>query len=270
MYLEISDRVNPDKAPSPKDPKTLLCLVLDIGEEMLTAGGEVNRVEDSIYRMLTAYGYRKVNVFTITEFISVSFLDPEGRIVSESRRVYKHENNMHHLEDLNELSRRVCGNPMTVRELYDALNEMKPVKYSQNPWVMMLAYFLGSGGFAVFFDGSIIDGIVAGFIGILIYLSGRFTKVSQMNKFLYIALAALLSGFAAILLKSLGIGEHLDKIMIGDIMLLIPGLALTTSFRDVMRGDIIAGLLRFIESIFIAAAIAVGYALPLMIYGGLL
>ena len=66
----------------------------------------------------------------------------------------------------------------------------------------------------------------------------------------------------------IGIGDHQDKIMIGGIMLLIPGIAMTNSIRDMLTGDIVTGMLRLVDSILRAAAIACGFALSLMITGG--
>ncbi len=60
-----------------------------------------------------------------------------------------------------------------------------------------------------------------------------------------------------------------DKVMIGNIMLLIPGMALTNSIRDLLCGDIVAGLLRLVESLLIALAIAAGYSIPLILLGGI-
>ena len=42
---------------------------LDMGKALLLAGGEVTRVEDTITRILHAYGMHKVGVFTITSLI---------------------------------------------------------------------------------------------------------------------------------------------------------------------------------------------------------
>ena len=64
-------------------------------------------------------------------------------------------------------------------------------------------------------------------------------------------------------LLHIGIGHHSDKIMIGNIMLLIPGLALTTSLRDLINGDTISGLLGLFEAVIKAIAIAIGSALVL-------
>ena len=50
---------------------------------------------------------------------------------------------------------------------------------------------------------------------------------------------------------------NMDKIMIGDIMLLIPGIPATNSIRDMLMGDTISGLMRLIESILWAGALPV-------------
>ena len=51
--------------------EVILSKILEIGEGMLISGGEVNRVEDSITRLCTAYHMRNINVFTITASIVV-------------------------------------------------------------------------------------------------------------------------------------------------------------------------------------------------------
>ncbi len=53
-----------------------------------------------------------------------------------------------------------------------------------------------------------------------------------------------------------GLGQNPDKIIIGNIMLLIPGIALTTSLRDMINGDTISGLLGLSEAVLKALAIA--------------
>ena len=50
-------------------------------------------------------------------------------------------------------------------------------------------------------------------------------------------------------------------------MTLIPGIGLTNAFRDLFTGDSISGLLRTIEAILTALAIAAGYFI-VAIFGG--
>ena len=47
----------------------VLCVALDVGENLLHCGGEINRVENTIERICRAYGAKHVEVFTITSVI---------------------------------------------------------------------------------------------------------------------------------------------------------------------------------------------------------
>ena len=69
------------------------------------------------------------------------------------------------------------------------------------------------------------------------------------------------------ILTALGLGTHVDKILIGNIMLLIPGIELTNGMRDLFSGDILAGLLHIGEAVFLATVIALGGAYILSLGG---
>ena len=58
---------------------------------------------------------------------------------------------------------------------------------------------------------------------------------------------------------------NLDKILIGCVMVTIPGVAITYAVRDMLLGNIITGLLRFANSLLVAASIASGYVLALIL-----
>ncbi|WP_369819412.1 threonine/serine exporter family protein [Tissierella sp. P1] len=76
------------------------------------------------------------------------------------------------------------------------------------------------------------------------------------------ALAALLSH----ILVHIGVGENIDKVIIGSIMCLVPGVAITNSIRDTMSGDFVSGLSRGAEAVFSAIAIALGVGIILNFY----
>ena len=59
-----------------------------------------------------------------------------------------------------------------------------------------------------------------------------------------------------------------DIVIISSIMLLVPGLAITNAIRDSINGDVVSGLARATEAIFIAVAIAVGSGLVFSFIGG--
>lgn len=53
------------------------------------------------------------------------------------------------------------------------------------------------------------------------------------SQMMYLLFAAFIMGTLAMSFKFTGLPFHADKIMIGDIMLLIPGLLMTNAVRDI-------------------------------------
>ena len=76
-----------------------------------------------------------------------------------------------------------------------------------------------------------------------------------------------IAGFLAIVFTKLGFGDNYDKLMIGTIMLVIPGLSFGTSIRDLLCGDTLSGILQLFQSLLLAAIIAFGYTIALFFLG---
>ena len=249
------------------DYHKLLQAILDIAEEMLVCGAEVDRVEDSIERMCYAYGCDRVNAFIITSNIQVTFEDPRGNIITQIRRLKRNDTNFDRLDYLNDLSRYICANKPDLETLvqkYEAVMNRKQLPI----WLQYFGAVLVASGFAVFFGGNFADAIASGVLGIVITLITRILAKIEENQMAKLFISSVIAGFLAIVLVAVGIGSNVDKIMIGGIMLLIPGIAMTNSVRDLLIGDVVTGMIRFVNSLLMAAAIACGFALPLILTGG--
>src|SRR5574344_2381884 len=115
-----------------ENPAQLLSAILDVGEMMLISGAEVNRVENTIQHMADAYGFSRVDVFTITSSIVVTVHDPLGDIYTQTRRIKGYETDMRKVEECNSLSREVCRKPLSLKELMTRIDEIKSQKgYSE-------------------------------------------------------------------------------------------------------------------------------------------
>ena len=251
------------------DYSKLLQNILDIAEEMLVAGAEVNRVEDSIERMLSAYGcpWDRVNAFITTTNIQTTFEDPEGNIITQIRRVKRSDTNFDRLDYLNDLSRYICANTPELPEIRERYLEVMARPYNSG-WIKYLSGVMVAGGFSIFFGGSIFDGLISAIVSLLIIFLLDYFKRYNINSMGIIFMTSIISGVASILLCSLGLA-NLDKVLIGEIMLMIPGIALTNAIRDMLLGDIATGLLRLANALLIAGAIALGFATPLAMMKGL-
>lgn len=241
----------------------VLSISLDIGAGMLRCGADMHRVEDTVSRINRAYGAEEIEVFSISYLLLVTVGHGEGSR-TESRRVTSYATDLARLEALNDLSRRICREtppPETVCADVAAL--CAPRRAEQ--LLSFLGYLLGSAGFCIYFGGSPADAAVSSLIGALLWLSDQRLRSKLPNRLVYTLLTAfamgLLGGGIARLIPAL----HADKIMIGDIMLQIPGLLLINGLRDMLLGDTMTGLFRTIDALLTAAFIAVGFAGALLV-----
>lgn len=129
-------------------------------------------------------------------------------------------------------------------------------------------YALISSTFSVFFGGSAWDSLAAALSSIFVFAIQHFLKKTRMNDILQSLLTSAFTACVVVLLLRLGIGQASDKITIGNIMLLIPGIAFTTALRDLINGDTISGLIGICEAVIKAIAIAIGFAAVLAQFGG--
>lgn len=236
----------------------LLHCAMDIGEEMLRCGAEVSRVEDTVERIGLAYGAQRVDVFTITSSM-VATLWRNGEAVTQTRRIREHATDFERLLRLNALSREICSTQLDFAEVQNGLF-MAVAEPPTPEWMKSLAFMLIASSFCVFFGGSAVDALVSGVIGLSLKRLMTATRKIRLNTVVTNGALAFIGGLIALFLLHLNIGEHYDKIVIGDIMLLIPGIALTHSFCDMIGGDLISGMQRFCEALLSSAVIAVGFA----------
>ena len=245
----------------------LLSCALDIGEQMLISGAEVGRVESAIRYICNAYGSSRTDVFTITSSIVVSITDETGNHCTQTRRITGTHTNLTRLHRLNDLSRNICARTPD----YEYVQQQLCGICSQRAyplWLEILATGLIGFSFAIFFGGSLTDGLVAALLGFGLRLTTWLLQKAAMNAVFVNVVSAFLLSLGAISLVRAGIGHDANKIIIGNIMFLIPGIALTNSLRDMISGDIMTGMLRFLDAVLVAAAIAAGYILAAQLLGG--
>lgn len=244
-----------------------LTLIMDIGEQMLVCGGEVSRVEESIKRMVMAYRAKRADVFIITSSMVVTVEDEKGLCHTRTRRVTSISTDIEKLHRLNALVRTVCDSALDCDTLSAELQNIRKVK-PYPALVTLLSYGVISAAFTLFFGGTLVEAACALPIGLILGLLVLLCDKGNLNRIF----AKLLCSFAAALLAFssvlLGLVPTADHIIIGYIMTLIPGVGLTNALRDLFVGDSITGVLRTIEAVLFALAIAGGYFLAFFTMGG--
>lgn len=264
VYESMAD--NRECRTDKEEISVILSLIMDMGELLLAHGAEVSRVEDTIRRLCRAYGCIRSDVFTITSSIIVTAVSPGEYAVTQTRRIRERDTDLGTVEKVNALARSVCGEPVSAAILRQEIQLIREAKKA--PWYLNLAmYMMISASLSVFFGGTWMDGLAASLSGMVLYAALYGSSVLKLNSIIQTMACSALTALSVMLLLRLGIGSHPDKIMIGNIMLVIPGIQLTTSIRDMINGDMISGLLNMSEALLKAISVAMGFAI-IVIMGG--
>ena len=130
-----------------------MAAIIDIGEAMLEVSGEVSRVETSLTLLARAYGYTRINAYSTLLSIIVSAEDCNGRVITHTRRITRTRTDLHRLEQLNALSRRLCAEPAPVEDIAAALEAIRSgPRYPA--WLMCLLYFIIPMNMSLFFGAT--------------------------------------------------------------------------------------------------------------------
>ena len=244
----------------------ILCKALDIGESILKCGGEPHRIEDTIERICGAYGAEHTDVFALPSLIIAGVRMADGKTFSQVRRVYKTANNMYRLELMNDISRKICEGKLSLVDIDKEINKAMEAK-PFNRYLALFGGVLGAGGFAVFFGGTFYDALAAALAG-LVVSAFNMHKVKFGSHLFYTIAVSFIGALTGLTLFKLGLGDNIDMIMIGTIMLLIPGLAFGNAVRDLLFGDTISGIIQLVQAILVAVMVAFGFIAAIMIFGG--
>lgn len=232
-------------------------LAVNIGEEMLKNGGEVYRVDDTVRRILTFYEFTSYNVFVISNGIFVTVDETGEHPLSCVRNVHSWTTNLTKISELNELSRDICCGECSVAEGEKRLQGIISKK-PESLGFMSMATGIGCAAFCYLFGGKLPDMVTAFVIGCLLKLFIEASARKNVSKFIRHIAGSLMVTVLAVLIHRLVGAVLVDKVIIGSIMILVPGVALTTSIRDFFNGDYLAGSIHLIDAVLTAVCIAIG------------
>ena len=122
--------------------------------------------------------------------------------------------------------------------------------------------------FTLLFKGTAADAFCSLVAGAVIFFAKYPMERHRANSFFVNGACSFLAALTAIAGVRLGVGQNLDKIIIGAFMGLVPGVAITNFMRDVLEGDLFAGITKLTESLLTATALALGAGIALSLLGG--
>jgi len=228
------------------------------GKIMLASSAETYRVEDTMDRIAKAFGIKNPQSYATPTGIHFS---TDITAKNNFFRVTNRSTDLQKIDEVNSISRKIAAGELDIEEAIHLLEGIDQDTPTFPAWVKSLAAAVVSGAFAIMFGGTWPDffpAFIAGSIGFgsMLWLD-RILEIRFLSEFF----GSFLIGVSAFLFIYLGFGNALDRIIIGAVMPLVPGLPITNAVRDLLAGHLVAGLSKGIEAMLTAFAIGAGVAI---------
>lgn len=234
------------------------------GVVLLQSGADVARVEDTVSRILRAYGVGEPEIFATPTGIFISLADQEATVV---RRVRRRTIALDRISAVNALSRSLAADP---KDPAEALRLIRAIGEQPTPlpgWLDVPASGLAAAACTMLVGGSL-PGVLPAFLANLVVQAGeRLCRWVGLPD----AVADLIAGANAVFCATL-LNRWLDvpvgPVVAGGIMILVPGLAFTNALRDAIAGDLVSATARGLEAFVKVTALAAGVGAALYLVGG--
>lgn len=242
------------------------------GSILLRSGDEITRVEETIRHMMNAFGVSRYDIFTVTNgiFLSANADDaPEGTgCYTRICDVPRNSSDLSRVDMVNTLSRDIEAGRCGIDEAEARLDMIENSK-GYHPALLCLAAAVAAGTFSWLFGGGAVDALLAALCAVCYYPLARILGRTRLSKLLTNGICGCIMALLSVLFVKTIPGVSMDKVIIGAIMPLIPGVSFVNSVRDVAAGDYISGTVRFVDVIVTAGGIALGVGATILIFSRL-
>lgn len=247
-----------DAAEPDAGTRRAVTLITEAGKTLLENGGEVFRAQQTMQIMADALNVPDFHCYVLTNGV---FASADGRQY-ELRYIPPAALRLDRVEAVNALSRRLAGGAHNLESAEAALQKAATLPGYRDS-TRILAGACGAAFSAYLFGGGLAEMALAALAGtlelLLPMLLNRMVRTRVSRIFSNIA-AAFFGAFAAFLCAGIW-PVDCDTAIIGALMLLTPGVALTMGVNDLLNSDYLSGAIRVIDAVLIAGCVAGGVAI---------
>ena len=246
-----------------------------VGLLILENGGETFRAEETALRICVSSGYTESNVVAYPTGLFITLARDDQTYGTIVKSLNKHCVDLTKLNHANYLARAFESGTIDADSVLAELKIMSRSAVKNNKKKLLTACVAGmaTGLFAVLYGGIWFDCIVGFLCGFVVQLISSSFKRTDIYHFAISIIGGVVIALIAVTAVSVFKIGNINLIIIGGIMPLLPGLAMTNAIRDTMMGDLVSGMARLGEVLLIAISLAAGAGIVLMAYlslGGVL
>ncbi|MGX7091479.1 threonine/serine exporter family protein [Hutsoniella sourekii] len=239
------------------------------GRIMLESHAESYRVEDTVVRILQTSGLSYCEAVSNTTSLIITLDDEDENFepITIVRRISERGNHLNKIYRVNNISRLITSNQISLDEAYERLSVIDESEYT--PYSKDLSVAIMVVAFAILLGGNFWE-IIFSFLAGAVVASARLGKEAlNMNEFLYGIFSTMITSFFITLgMDYMPVEMSSHILIISALMPLYPGTAFTNAIRDTLKGDYLAGLARMTDAGVSALSLAIGVVIGLSLYNG--
>lgn len=233
---------------------------MEVGRMLMKSGAETYRVEETMNYVAKSLGIEHFVAYVLNRGIFASGTNEQGVKESRVMTVPDTVHNMRKIEEVNTLSRSLSReHRIPKEEIFRRLDDIDKVKGYGFIWIL-LAYFFGAFGFGMalgvpFYD-SVISGLAGLCLGVVSYFLTRFIRTG----FIMTILGSCVVTLSVNVMVYLGLNAYPSRLMIGALMLLVPGAFFTNSVRELSQNNYLVGTSLLLAALLTCISMSVGVA----------
>ncbi len=248
-----------------EEERAVLLLALQAGRILLESGAEISRVEDTVDRICHYYGLQSASAFILSNGIFLTCGSEEEGQFAKVQQIALNHTNLNRVAEVNQLSREIEHGCYTAAQARKELDRIETLPELPKVVQIVVAGFAAS-CFSIMFGGHPRDAVCCCLIGIMLYSYLVYLGKPHFSKIVCNIIGSAWATFLCVLFYSLGLGKNLESMIIGCIILMVPGVAFTNAIRDMADSDYISGSVRMLDAILVFLCIAMGVGLILSLY----
>jgi uncharacterized membrane protein YjjP (DUF1212 family) len=246
--------------------KKIGSMLLRVGILLLGAGASTHRIRNTVNRLSEVFGFTTEMMIT-NRAITLSISDVNNEhIFNTLKRILVHGVNFKVVSGISRMSWRVVEERWTLGKINSELDRLASLPHYNRLIILSLVSLAGS-SFCRLFDGNIHEMLItfiATFAGL--FIRQEATKL-EYNPLISVFFAAFTSSIITGLFWISGISATMEHAFTACVLFLIPGVPLINCFSDLIDGNVVNGMVRGINGLMIAFAIALGLLATKIILG---
>lgn len=241
-------------------------LLLDIGTALLSSGASCARILVTINRIATNYNYIAHTSIT-PKGISITLHNEDDNIVlfNGLRTITAQGVNFKIIASISRLSWKTVEGNLTLQEVKEKLQKILASSHYPRGIILFFVSIAGA-TFCFSFNGdakAMLITFCATFVGLFVRQEAVKYK---FNAYICVFLGALSASLFSGAFIEAGKNIYEEHAFATSVLFLIPGVPLINCFTDLIDGNILNGIVRGINAMMFAFAIALGLLSALLIY----